>query len=123
MKKTRGSWGETGQVARVLFSLCSFNTSPLYYLRAWHRLNRGRSRIFFRRGCTLLLLYFKTNKPHSFFLQNTSCIRKPQVISGGGGLCAPPAPSPWIRPCINISFNIFLLLLGKIDVGHLWDIE
>ena len=26
------------QVARVLFSLCSFNTSPLYYLRAWHRL-------------------------------------------------------------------------------------
>ena len=27
------------QVARVLFSLCSFNTSPLYYLRAWHRLN------------------------------------------------------------------------------------
>ena len=52
-KKTRGGWGETGrpfshfsrrhrplcQVARVLFSLCSFNTSPLYYLRAWHRLS------------------------------------------------------------------------------------
>ena len=37
-------------------------------------------------------VYFNTNKPHSFFLQNTSCIRKPQVISGGGG--APPAPSP-----------------------------
>ena len=28
---------------------------------------RGGSRIFFRRGCTLLLLYFNTNKPHSFF--------------------------------------------------------
>ena len=54
---------------------------------------RGGCRIFFRRGCTRLLLYFNTNKPHSFFLQNTSCIRKPQVISGGGG-CAPPAPSP-----------------------------
>ena len=40
----------------------------------------GGSRIFFRRGCTCLLLYFNTNKPHSFFLQNTSCIRKPQVI-------------------------------------------
>ena len=26
-------------------------------------------------------------------LQNTSCIRKPQVISGGRG-CAPPAASP-----------------------------
>ena len=45
---------------------------------------RGGSRILFRRGCTRLLLYFNTNKPHSFFfLQNTSCIRKPQVISGG----------------------------------------
>ena len=29
------------------------------------------------------MLYFNTNKPHSFFWQNTSCIRKPQVISGG----------------------------------------
>ena len=27
---------------------------------------RGGSRIFFRRGCTRLLLYFNTNKPHSF---------------------------------------------------------
>ena len=46
---------------------------------------------FFRRGCTRLLLYFNTNKPHSFFfLQNTSCIRKQQVISGGGeGVCTP----------------------------------
>ena len=55
---------------------------------------QGRIQDFFRRGCTRLLLYFNTNKPHSsfFFLQNTSCIRKPQVISGGEG--APPAPSP-----------------------------
>ena len=55
--------------------------------------SRGGSRIFFRRGCTHLLLYFNTNKPHSFFwffLQNTSCIRKQQVISGkGGGVCTP----------------------------------
>ena len=29
-----------------------------------------------------------------FFFQNTSCIRKPQVISGKGGECAPPASSP-----------------------------
>ena len=28
---------------------------------------RGGSRTFFRRGCTRLLLYFNTNKPHSFF--------------------------------------------------------
>ena len=29
--------------------------------------SRGGSRIFFRRGCTHLLLYFNTNKPNSFF--------------------------------------------------------
>ena len=52
---------------------------------------RGGSRIFLRRGYTRLLLDFNTNKLHSFLfvffflLQNTSCIRKPQVISRGGG--------------------------------------
>ena len=29
---------------------------------------RGGSRIFVRRGCSRLLLYFNTNKPHSFLL-------------------------------------------------------
>ena len=33
----------------------------------WLQEGRGGSRIFFRRGCTRLLLYFNTNKPHSFF--------------------------------------------------------
>ena len=43
-----------------------------------------------------LMFYFNTNKPQRFlFLQNTSGIRKPQVISGeGGGGAAPPAPYP-----------------------------
>ena len=55
---------------------------------------QGRIQDFFRRGCTRLLLYFNTNKPHRFFFsQNTSCIRKPRVILGGGG-CTPPAPAP-----------------------------
>ena len=62
-------------------------------------LTRGGYRIFSRRGCTRLLLYFNTNKPQSFFLQNTSCIRKPRVISeeGGGGVrtpCTLPLDSP-----------------------------
>ena len=57
------------------------------------------SGIFLRRRCTRLLLYFNTNKPHSFFFwQNTSCIRKPRVISGGGGgahpLHSPPRSAP-----------------------------
>ena len=57
--------------------------------------SRGGSRIFFRRECTRLLLYFNTNKPHS------SC-RIPVALKTagnlGGGGCAPPAPSPKIRP-------------------------
>ena len=65
----------------------------------------GGSRIFFRRGCTRLLLYFNTNKPHSFFFwQNASCIRKPQVIPQGGG--APPAPSP--RSALGQNFSCCL---------------
>ena len=62
---------------------------------------RGGSRIFFRRGYTRLLLYFNTNKQHSFFfLQNTSCIRKPHVIffGGAGGGWAPLHPPPRSAP-------------------------
>ena len=60
---------------------------------------QGRIQDFFRRGCTRRLLYFNANKPHSFFfffLQNTSCIRKPQVISGRGAhpLHPPPRSAP-----------------------------
>ena len=61
--------------------------SGFFYIKALKKffICRGGSRIFFRRGCTRLLLYFNTNKPDSFFfLQNTSCIKKPQVISGDG---------------------------------------
>ena len=71
-----------------------------HYLRM-----QGRIQDFFRRGalvsCSTSTL---TNKPHCFFLQNTSCIRKPQVISGGGGahpLHPPPRSAPgmrWINP-------------------------
>ena len=71
---------------------------------------RGGSRIFFRRGCTRLLLYFNTNKPHSFLfflLQNTSCIRKPQVISGGGGGAHPLHPPPRSAPALDSALSSF----------------
>ena len=35
------------------------------------------------------MFYFTTNKLQSIFWQNTSCIRKPQVTSGGGGVLTP----------------------------------
>ena len=46
MRKTRGGWGETGPVATApfpescasYFRFTRFNTFPLYYLRARHRL-------------------------------------------------------------------------------------
>ena len=53
---------------------------------------RGGSRIFFRRGCTRLLLYFNTNKPHSFFGRIPVVLENRRSSRGGGD--APPAPSP-----------------------------
>ena len=73
---------------------------------------RGRSRIFFWRGCTRLLLYFNTNKPHSFFfLQNTSCIRKPQVISEGGGVRTPY--TLLLDPPLTLPIPVLLFSKGK----------
>ena len=77
---------------------------------------QGRIQDFFRRGCTRLLLYFNTNKPHSFFfLQNTSCTRKPQVISGGAHLLHPPPRSAPGKEdgnfaSIEVSMLMFILI-------------
>ena len=65
-------------------------------------LSRDGSRIFFRRGCTRLLLYFNTNKPHSFcripvVLENC---RSSQGGGGGGGVRTPrtlPLDPPLLR--------------------------
>ena len=85
------SWTSTVRIQRANLLKQSF----MQYVNIKGR--RGGSRIFFRRGCTRLLLYFNTNKPHFFFfLQNTSYIRKPQVISGRGAhpLHPPPRSAP-----------------------------
>ena len=64
-----------------------FKTNRNYIKTFCIEVLRGGSRIFFRRGCTRLLLYFNTNKPHSFFF-----FRRIPVVSenrrssrGGGG--------------------------------------
>ena len=87
-KKMRTSWEIVLQFWSHSRYWLFFTESRQNYLCCVLR-NRGGSGIFFRDGCTRLLLYFNTNKPHRFFWQNTSCIRKPQVISGGGGLRTP----------------------------------
>ena len=89
---------------------------------------RGGSRILFRRGCTHLLLYFNTNKPPTFFfLQNTNCIRKPQVISGGGGaqpLHPPPRSTPetpgnfWWGVCHPVLQILTLFHTKKYNFPH-----
>ena len=48
-------------------------------------INRGGPRIFFRRGCTCLLLYFNTNKPHSFFVCRIPVVLENRRSSRGGG--------------------------------------
>ena len=56
---------------------------------------RGGSRTSLGGGAPLRNGVTNTNKPHIFFLQKASCVRKPQVISGvgGGGGCTPIDPS------------------------------
>ena len=83
----------------IIFDLRESSISRKWRRHFARRIWQGRIQDFFRRGCSRLLLYFNTNKPHIFFLQNTSCIRKQQVISeGGGGGAHPLHPPPRSAP-------------------------
>ena len=64
---------------------------------------RGGSRIFFRRGCTRLLLYFNTiNKPHSFFLlAEYQLYQKTAGHLRGAGGAHPLHPSPRSAPVVS----------------------
>ena len=63
---------------------------------------RGGSRIFFGRGCSRLLLYFNTNKPHRFFFCRIPVVlengRSSHGGGGGGGGPRPPPPPPCTLP-------------------------
>ena len=65
--------------------------------------HRGGSRIFFRRGCTRLLLYFNTNKPHSFFFfRRIPVVLENRRSSQGGGVrtpCILPLDPPLFQQC------------------------
>ena len=74
------------------------NSTWLHF--SWRSL-RGGSRNFFRRGCTRLLLYFNTNKQHSFFCRIPVVLENRRSSRGGGGahpLHPPPRSASGSRP-------------------------
>ena len=81
-----------GLVARSIFIHHFGIGAPFVYLP------RGGSRIFFRRGCTRLLLYFNTNKPHSFFFRRIPVVLGNRRSSQGGGDFHPLHPPPRSAP-------------------------
>ena len=60
-----------------------FKTNRNYIKTFCIEVLRGGSRTFFRRGCTRLLLYFNTNKPHSFFFAEYQLYQKTAGHLGG----------------------------------------
>ena len=83
---------------------------------------------FFLGGGALVSCSTSTVINHNFFLQNTSCIRKPKVMSGGGGahpLHPPPRSAP--GQCCMIAgwrnsltaFSLLAKCKGIRDLGKL----
>ena len=72
--------------------------------------NRGGSRIFLRRGCTRLLPYFNTNKPHSFFFCRIPVVLENRRSSQGGGEVRTPCTLPLDPPLTNEEIHCEQLL-------------
>ena len=70
---------------------------------------RGGSRIFFRRGCTRLLLYFNTNKPHGFFCRIPVVLENRRSSQGGGGVRPPPRSAPEVN--FSTTTSLYLVTL------------
>ena len=85
---------------------------------------QGQIQDFFRGGGALISCSTSTPIDHIVFSfwQNTSCIRKLQVISGGGGGVHPLHPPPRRAPgcgmlvassCINLMVSLLISLRGR----------
>ena len=74
---------------------------------------QGRIQDFFRRGCTRLLLYFNTNKPHSFLFGRIPVVLENRRSSRAGGGAHPLHPPPRSAPavaCMRDCSMTFLML-------------
>ena len=65
-----------------VFFWCSEKENTLLFLFSSDP--RGESRIYFRRGCTRLLLYFNTNKPQYFFCRIPVVLENRRSSQGRG---------------------------------------
>ena len=97
---------EEACLRRTQSSLFSKGVSPPFSLKIWHLFNfhcyvAEADPGFFLGGGALVSCCTSTPINHIvfFFLQNTSCIRKPQVIQGGGMRtpCTLPLDPPLCR--------------------------
>ena len=84
--------------------------APVSYWPVFFPVATGADPGFFSGGGALVSCSTSTPINHIVFFQNTSCIRKPQVISGGGGvhLLHPPsgsAPAPVTVPEVFANFT------------------
>ena len=88
------------------------DTENYFIVSHFAQVSRGGSRIFFRRGCTRLLLYFNTNKPHSFFFGEYQLYQKTAGhLRGGGGGAHPLYPPPRSAPGFT-RLNCFALAIN-----------
>ena len=64
---------------------------------------QGRIQDFLRRGCTCLLLYFKTDKPDSFFFGRIPVVLENHRSSWGGGEGRTPCTLPLDLPLVLLA--------------------
>ena len=62
---------------------------------------------FFRSGCTRLLLYFNTNKPHSFFFCRTPVVLENRRSSQGEGVRTPCTLPLDLPLALHVQFGIY----------------
>ena len=91
--------------------------APEKYCSSFEKLflYRGGSRIFFRRGCSRLLLYSNTNKPHSFLCvcRTPVVLEKRRSSQEGGGGTHPLHPPPRSAPVLRCFAGEISFALGR----------